>query len=182
MLDRLDPRALARPSLQRLVDAFQDTSVFSMLSGPESLCVDVLSGSFPIRVRYVEVGTRRPLGVGAGGLAMLAMMPQEERAPVLPNAARLAKFPRFTPESVKALVEETKARGYSLLVDTILDDAAAIGVAVRGRDGRPLGAFSISAISKRVLTRVHLLAAALQREADDYAERWYSSASDAHRR
>lgn len=70
-----DPRPLARHSLMRLAGVFQDTVVLSMRSGVESLCIDVEEGTYPIRANYLTVGSLRPLGVGAGSLALLAWMP-----------------------------------------------------------------------------------------------------------
>ena len=71
-LARFDPRPLARPSLLRLTGRFEDSVILSIPSGIESLCVDVEEGRYPIRANYLSIGSHRPLGVGAGSLALLA--------------------------------------------------------------------------------------------------------------
>ena len=65
-MSRSDPRAKVRPSLIQLVRTFEDTAILSVARGAESVAVDVHQGSFAIRANYLEVGSRRPLGVGAG--------------------------------------------------------------------------------------------------------------------
>ena len=54
--------------------AMSPSAVLSLPSGIESLCIDVEEGTYPIRANYLRVGSRRPLGVGAGSLALLAWL------------------------------------------------------------------------------------------------------------
>ena len=63
---RFDPRPIVRPALIRLASAFHDSTILSIPRGAESVCVDLELGSFPIRANYLEIGSRRPLGAGAG--------------------------------------------------------------------------------------------------------------------
>ena len=68
-----------------------------MPSGCESVCLEPRPGTFPIRANYLDVGSRRPLGVGAGSLALLIALPPDERARVMAtNAGRLASFGNST--------------------------------------------------------------------------------------
>ncbi|MFC7207944.1 IclR family transcriptional regulator [Comamonas endophytica] len=56
------------PYLQRISSATGDTAFLVVRSGVDSFCLDRQSGSFPIQVLTVDVGRRRPLGIGGGGL------------------------------------------------------------------------------------------------------------------
>lgn len=62
-------RDLCEPSMNVLVKATEDTIYLVVRSGFDAVCMHRCAGSFPIRTLVLEVGSRRPLGAGAGGLA-----------------------------------------------------------------------------------------------------------------
>jgi DNA-binding IclR family transcriptional regulator len=173
-LARFDPRPAARPSLLRLADAFEDTAILSIPSGAESICVDVEAGRFPIRANYLEVGSRRPLGVGAGSLALLAWMGDREVEAVLPAiAARLGRYPRITTDLLLRHVAAARERGYAVLLDVVVERMGGIAAPIMGRDGRPVAALSVAALSDRITERERLLAVALKREAAACEAQWH---------
>src|SRR5262245_21422788 len=164
-LARFDPRPTVRPSLLRLADAFEDTALLSVPSGAESICVDVQEGRFPIRANYLEVGSRRPLGVGAGSLALLAWMSDREIEAVMPMiASRLGRHPRITPRLLEKHIADSRRRGYALMIDVVVEQMGGIAMPILGGDGRPAAAISIAALTDRVTSREEALAAALKRE------------------
>jgi DNA-binding IclR family transcriptional regulator len=165
-LARFDPRPAVRPSLLRLANTFEDTAILSIPSGAESICVDVEEGRYPIRANYLQVGSRRPLGVGAGSLALLAWMTDAEVEAVMPAiAARLDRYPRITPALLARQVAEARRRGYVVLLDVVVERMGGIAVPIIGRDGRPVAALSVAALTDRITDRERLLAVALKREA-----------------
>jgi DNA-binding IclR family transcriptional regulator len=173
-LARFDPRPAARPSLLRLADTFEDTAILSIPSGAESICVDVEAGRYPIRANYLEVGSRRPLGVGAGSLALLAWMGDREVEAVMPAiAARLGRYPRITTDLLLRHVAEARERGYTVLLDVVVDRMGGIAAPIMGRDGRPVAALSVAALSDRITERERLLAVALKREAAACEAQWH---------
>jgi DNA-binding IclR family transcriptional regulator len=99
-------RDRARPTLLRLAASTGDTMLLSTRSGIESVCVDREFGSYPIRANYLDLGMRRPLGVGAGSLALLAWLPDDEVNTVLSLIApRIAKrYPRISIDLLKTEV------------------------------------------------------------------------------
>lgn len=172
-LRRFDPRPVARPSLMRLTGVFQDSVVLSIRSGVESLCIDVEEGSYPIRANYLTVGSRRPLGVGAGSLALLAWMHDDEREAALEIlSGQLERYPRITPALLRERVFEARERGYAVLLDVVVERMGGIGAAILDPEGRPVGALSIAALNERILTREAALAQALLREATVCQVRW----------
>jgi len=172
-LARFDPRPAVRPSLLRLANTFEDTAILSIPAGAESICVDVEEGRYPIRANYLQVGSRRPLGVGAGSLALLAWMSDAEVEAVMPAiAARLDRYPRITPALLARHVTEARRRGYAVLVDVVVERMGGIAVPIMGRDGRPVAALSVAALTDRVTERERLLAVALKREAAACEAQW----------
>lgn len=165
-LKRFDPRPLVRPSLMRLTGAFGDSVVLSIPSGAESLCIDVEEGSYPIRANYLTVGSRRPLGVGAGSLALLAWMPDAEREAALEIlAGQLGRYPRITPALLKERIAHAREQGYVVLLDVVVERMGGIAMPILDADGRPVAAISIAALNERILSREAALAQALKREA-----------------
>ena len=181
-LRRFDPRPLVRPSMMRLTGLFQDTVVLSMRSGVESLCIDLEEGSYPIRANYLTVGSRRPLGVGAGSLALLAWMPEDEREAALEIlSGQLKRYPRITPGLRRERVAQARERGYAVLLDVVVERMGGIGAAILDSEGRPVAALSIAALNERILTREPALAQALLHEATVCQVRW-AEATRADRR
>jgi DNA-binding IclR family transcriptional regulator len=174
MVARMDIRAAARPSLIRLAKKFGDTAILSIPMGWESVCGDLCFGDYPIRANYLDVGSRRPLGVGAGSLALLAALPTAEQLAVLPQVQeQLVK--RYPDYSAQRLAQETaRARqlGHVMLLDVVVDRMGGVGVAVCAPGGKPMAALSIAALSERISGRELDLAHALKEEARLIEKAW----------
>ena len=117
------------------------------------------------------MGSRRPVGVGAGALAVFAWLPDDELQALLDEAtSKLVAFPGFSVESILEDVTAARSQGYTILVNRVVERMGAIGVPIIGLDGRPFAALSIAALSDRLIAREHELVAALQREARQIAD------------
>jgi DNA-binding IclR family transcriptional regulator len=170
---RFDPRPIVGASLLRLAHAFEDTAMLSVRSGAESICVALQAGTYPIRANYLEVGSRRPLGVGAGSLALFAWMPDREIEALMPVvAARLERYPRMTPRVLEDLIRESRKRGYAMILDLIVERMGGIAMPVLGPDGRPVAALSVAALTERITSREETIAAALKREVAECEAAW----------
>jgi DNA-binding IclR family transcriptional regulator len=157
---------VVRPALIRLANAFADSVILSIPRGTESVCVDLELGTFPIRANYLEIGSRRPLGAGAGSLALLAWMPDSEIEAVMPSVVeRLDRYPRLNQRVLERHIERSRERGYALMIDLVVDRMGGIAVPILGADRRPVAAISIAALTERILSREEALAEALLREA-----------------
>lgn len=142
---------ISRDSMTRLAERTGDTIFLSLKSGVEALCVDRCEGSYPIKVLTLHVGDRRPLGVGAGSLALLAFLSDAEVEKIIAsNAPRLSAYPNFGASYLYELVEITRRRGYSFNDGRIITEMQAVGVPVMGRNGRPAAAISAAAITPRM--------------------------------
>lgn len=146
-----DVAVLADGALARLAEATGDTVFASVREGLAAICIGRAIGRFPIRTLTLDVGDRRPLGVGAGSLALLATLGDAEIAQVLArNVLWLKDFDGFTADALHRLVERTRADGYAFNDGLIVPAMNAVGVAVRDADGRPLFALSLAAIRDRM--------------------------------
>lgn len=162
---RFDLRPIARPSLIRLASTFEDSAILSVARGAEAVCVDVEPGSFPIRATYLEVGSRRPLGAGAGSLALLSWMPDSEIDALMPTIlAGLGRYPRITRRTLASHIAASRERGYAVMLDLVVDKMGGVAMPILGRDGRPVAAISIAGLTERIVSRQEALAEALRRE------------------
>jgi DNA-binding IclR family transcriptional regulator len=167
-LDRSpDLRDLARPGMMRMAQASEDTVLLSIRSGAEAVCIERQIGTFPIRANYLDVGSRRPLGVGAGSTALLAWLPEREIEVLLEIVqTRLAAYPRHSIAAIHADLGRARERGYALVLDTVIERMGGIGLPIRRSDGTVVGAFSIAALSERIRGREASLAALMRAESE----------------
>ena len=111
------------------------TSYLMARSGDEAVCLLCIQGSAAVRAMPIDVGQRVPLGIGAGGLVMLAALDDDEiRRIAHSHQERLDMFPsrRLSVEQIEARVRATRQRGYSVSAGTVANGVAGIGVLVPG--------------------------------------------------
>ncbi|MDM0021226.1 IclR family transcriptional regulator [Variovorax saccharolyticus] len=136
-------------ALQVIADQTQDTVYLSERRGAESICTSRALGDYPIKALTLDVGIRRPMGVGAGGLAILSALPEAEADQIVEAAGpQYAKFGPFDPDFLRAAVAESRTRGYSFLDSAATPGTAAVGVAFPPNN--PIAAISVAAISNRL--------------------------------
>lgn len=149
---RPDLGRIAAPAAQRLAERSGDTVFLMARDGLEHVCVGRETGSFPIKALTLEVGTRRPLGIGAGGIAVLAAMsPEEARRALESSAARLKDYPLTSLEVIQRSAEQARRVGYSVSDGHVAHGVRAIGVAIRDAHGVPVGSIGIAAIRSRMM-------------------------------
>ena len=150
--------------LHRLAEFTQDTVYLSERSGLEAVCANRALGDFPIKSLSLDIGIRRPLGVGAGGLAILCSLPPAEaQAVVEANAHRYEKFASFTADFLYGAIDEGRARGYCFLDGAVTPGTASMGVAFPPHN--PVAAISVAAISSRLQPeRREIIAQQMHRE------------------
>jgi len=157
---------VCRPALARIAEETGDTVFLTVRSGYDTVCIERREGPFPIRALTLEVGTRRPLGAGAGGLALLMPLPDDAvDAIIKANAVRLRAYNNLTIPSLLAMLKRARELGYALNDNHITPGATSIGLPIRSRFGQPFAAISIGAISSRMTAeRQKKLIAVLRKE------------------
>ncbi|MBE0691859.1 MAG: IclR family transcriptional regulator [Aquamicrobium sp.] len=157
---------LSMESLLRLSKKTEDSSFLSVRRDTYSVCLYREEGTYPVRTHALQAGFEHPLGVGAGSLAMLAALPDEDIEAILAaNAAVLAeKYPMLPPERIRLDVALTRQKGFALNPGRIFANSWGIGVALRTPEGGVAGALSIAAIDSRMqdARQVELAASLLQ--------------------
>ncbi len=161
-------RHLTIPILRELASELGDTVFLTVRSGFDALCVACELGGFPIRTFPYNVGERRPLGVGASGLAMLGALDQASVDRVLRfNRGRLRAHKNFSPDELQALVERTRRHGYAVIDGLIVPGMVALGIAFTDLAQRPIMAVSAAGIADRLpQSRWPEMVAALHRARD----------------
>ncbi|MDP3083795.1 MAG: IclR family transcriptional regulator [Rubrivivax sp.] len=162
---QFDIRGLCRPALDRLALDAGDTAYLVVRSGDEAVCIDLEEGPSPIRVLTLQIGSRRPLGVGAGGLAILAALDEPERGQVLGRCQdALDREWQLPAALLDSSMAAAASAGHVLVRNRVTLGVSAIGQAFRDALGRPIGAISVAATNDRMAdARVRTLAGLLAR-------------------
>jgi DNA-binding IclR family transcriptional regulator len=162
---RFNLREICHPAMMRIAEATGDTVFLIQRSGLDSVCLDRQEGTFPIKTFTLEIGMRRPLGVGTGSLAILSALSEEEvKHIVSSNTPRIAEY-GLTSSSLLAQVKRAQKLGYALREMPTLAGVRSVGQALHNQSGMAFAALSISAISSRMTEkRVIELATLLRNE------------------
>ncbi|MCD2514344.1 IclR family transcriptional regulator [Comamonas endophytica] len=140
---------LCDAALQKLAEVTQDTIYLSERSGLEAVCTHRALGDYPIKSLALDVGIRRPLGVGAGGLAILCALPPEEAESIIDtNAPKYEKYGFITAAYLREAIKVGREKGYAFLDSVVTPGTAAIGIAFP--PDNPIAALSVAAISGRL--------------------------------
>ncbi len=173
--ERADIAALAAHSCERLAELSNDTVFLSVPEGPLSICVLRRTGAFPVRTLTLDQGDARPLGVGAGSLALYcAMDPARRHAACRVNRGWLAEY-GIDEVSLEADVAAFRNRGFALNRGRVVEGTSAVAVPVQTRNGELVAALAIGAIDTRMTDKrlATELVPALQREAERLRSRLF---------
>ncbi len=162
---RYNLKEICHPALTRIAEATGDTAFLTQRSGLDAVCIDRREGAFPIKTFTLEIGMRRPLGVGTGSVAILGALSEEEiRHTIEANAARLPEY-GLTAGSLTAQVRRAQKLGYAVRDAPSLAGVRSIGVALRNQGSVAFASLSVSTISSRMNDkRVAELATMLKNE------------------
>ena len=145
-------REICRPALQRLAERTGDTSFLFVRNGNDSVCLDRVQGTFPIQTPLVPIGSRQPLGVNAGGLALLSSLSDSDAKAVINDVAtRLDAYNNFDRNELLRLRAQARKQGYALIGNKAVPGVTAIGLPIYSRNGDvAIGAVTIATTSSRM--------------------------------
>ncbi len=147
---RFNLREICQPALSRIAEATGDTVFLTHRSGLDSVCLDRREGTFPIKTFTLEIGMRRPLGVGTGSLAILSALAEEEiQRVVTSNSGRLPEY-GLNSAALLAQVKRSQKLGYALREVPGLAGVRSVGQTLRNQSGIAFAALSVSTISSRM--------------------------------
>ncbi|GAA5236691.1 IclR family transcriptional regulator [Verticiella sediminum] len=160
------------PVLRRLAEHTRDTVYLSERSGFEAVCIACCVGDYPIKAVPLDVGVRRPLGVGVGGVAILAALDPREASQVVGGIGRrYTGFDGLTAARVLRHVRESVSIGYATGPSPGAPGALSVGVPFP-----PVlasASITVTALSNRMgAARQRRLAALVKAEIDGIAADW----------
>ncbi len=162
---RFDISLVSLPILDRIAETTGDVALLFVPSGPNGVCVRRHEGRAPIIPGTTRVGTVKPLGVGAGCLALLMAMDEAEEIIVRNEKARTAAYPHATAAYLRHQLDLARSQGFSLDDESITPGVRAIGVPVLDARGRLLASLSCTVFAERLPPARQPAIAALLRDA-----------------
>jgi IclR family acetate operon transcriptional repressor len=138
-------RELARPSLERLQTATDESVRLWAREGAGMVIVLSLDSAQPVRYVGPPPGTVLPLHASAAGKAVLARLPADELAAILERPLE-SLTPRTVvdPRALRAQLDDVRARGFATTRHEARADVGGVAAAVVDRTGRPVGALSVT--------------------------------------
>lgn len=155
---RLDLRTRARPAMERLADATEETVFLSILRDSTALCIERIEGKH-VQVLALRVGTTLPLYSGSGPRILLAgLSNQQIDEMLLQSLEPITRFTEIDPAEIWATIERIRSTGYAISEEDVTIGVAAIGAPIHGVDGSVIGALSLAGITQRLTrSRIPLL-------------------------
>ncbi|MBB3018152.1 DNA-binding IclR family transcriptional regulator [Microvirga lupini] len=143
---------LSLESLRNLSAVTMDTSFLSVKRGNYAVCLHREEGTYPVRTHALQVGNQHPLGVGAGSLAMLASLEENEVETILAANRKVleTQYTYYSAEQIRDDIAAARRQGYALNPGRIVAGSWGLGLAIRFPDGRVAGALSLAAIDSRM--------------------------------
>jgi DNA-binding IclR family transcriptional regulator len=149
--DRADLRTVCEPALRGVSEETGNSAFLIGRMGFESICLARVIGSHPVQVLTVNVGSRQPLGAGAGGLAILSTLAvAEQNECIRANAKRLSSYGSLTESMLRALMHATERRGHAVIGHYGVPGVIGIGMAMRNATGAVMGAITTASIDSRM--------------------------------
>lgn len=144
-------KEIAHPHLCTVAEMTGDMTFLVARSGYETVCLDAIAGHFHVQTMTSGVGDRHPLGIGAGGQAILAALADSEIELVF-EATRhqLRNYSQFSRQSILNDVAGCRRRGYSLDENMAADGISAMGKAICLPGKIPIAAVFVAMLSSRM--------------------------------
>jgi|SRR5690625_3235315 len=120
-----------RPLIMRLARISGDTVFLVIRQGDYALCLAREHGDFPVRIFTINEGEKRLLGVGAGGLALLASLPKKTMEKIHQRHKAEMEKAGLSLTTLERKVREYKNKGYSETESTITPGISGVGYAFR---------------------------------------------------
>ena len=148
---------VCQPVLATLSRQSGDTSFLFVRSGSDAVCLARVPGSFATHTSVVPVGSRQPLGVSAGGLAIISALPSAEAQKVLSEVApRLEPYGNLDVDLIRQHLSRAREAGYAMIANHAVPGISAVGLPILNAEGQPVGAITVATkISRMTTARIH---------------------------
>lgn len=163
-----DLRSVLDPIFHRLVEEWNETLHLCVYDKGEEIILDRLDPPFQMVRLATAIGRRHPAYATSGGLAALALLPEEAALKDLPS-----KMPTMTKNTVKTRkqlrerLREVRERGYGIDMEEAYIGVRCVGIAV-SVPGWPIVTVSFSLpVQRAAVERMHELGETLLRTAPE---------------
>lgn len=147
---RFDLREICAPALSRIAARTGDTVLLVALDGEDGVVIDRRDGTAPLRNMPLRIGSRRPLGVGSSGLAILMSLPDDDVDHYLAEHARRLREHNVAAEKLLPSLRKFRRRGFAVSRGYGLPGLCGVAVPLRDHQERPVGAISVTALTPRM--------------------------------
>jgi DNA-binding IclR family transcriptional regulator len=147
---RLNLREICENTLTRIASATGDTVFLATRQGDDALVIDRRIGTTPVRAMPLNVGMRRPLGVGATGLAILAALPDREVDHFIEHNAHRLREHHVRPERLPVQLSKSRKNGYAYSRGYGPPRLSGVGIPLHDGNNRCVGAISVTNIVQRM--------------------------------
>jgi DNA-binding IclR family transcriptional regulator len=157
--------AACEPALMRISRQTEGVAYLMVRSNAESVCI-ARKGTLNTKALTIDVGSRRPLVLSAGGLAILISLDKADMTRTLKlNKDEVRK--RHRPSApIDVALRESLRVGFGLYRGAFLSGIQAVGAAALDAEGKPFGYVSVAiAGNDPPLSRMRQIAQMLHTEA-----------------
>lgn len=146
----LDLQKLCHPHIVELARETGDTAFLMVRSGFELVCVDLQTGAYPVKTMTANIGTRRPIGIGAAGVAVLAALGEDEAKEALKAASpHQREYEKANDAAIFATLQNARKIGYALSDGMVLGSVRGVSVAILDQR-EPVAALVVASIRERI--------------------------------
>jgi DNA-binding IclR family transcriptional regulator len=139
-----------RTCLENISHETSDSVYLVVKSGFDALCIDSIEGRSTIRIMTYRVGSRRPLGIGAGSLALLAFSKAEEIELVLTaNRFRYNDY-KLSLAQIRDAIGKARSIGYAFSKGHYIKGVNGVGIPLYDGQGNVTAAISVASIADRI--------------------------------
>lgn len=129
---------IAQHELKSIAEVTQDVALMMVRTGQTAVCMAREEGTYPLKPSSLQVGSRRPLGVGAGSLAILSALDDETVDLILSQSEEaLAEYPGYSVSKILEMIEEARRTGYAFVDGLIIPEMIAVAAPVFDSHGAP---------------------------------------------
>ena len=130
--------------LTRLAVKTHGAAFLYLRSGEEFVCA-ARTGLTGLKGLSIEPGTRRPLVVSAGGVAILLTLPLGEQRRIEKNNLRqIASVGEAHVSAVQAMLRRSRQRGFGINLEDVVPGLDAFGVALRDSADQVIGSITVA--------------------------------------